>query len=32
LQDDEENPRKKITEEHNRNRQSQIEEDYIEIE
>lgn len=32
LQDDEENPRKKITEEHGRNRQSQIEEDYIEIE
>ena len=32
LQDDEENPRKKITEEHSRNRQSQIEEDYIEIE
>ena len=32
LQDDEENPRKKIMEEHSRNRQSQIEEDYMGIE
>lgn len=32
LQDDKENPRKKFIEEHSRNRQSQIEEDYREIE
>lgn len=32
LQDDEENPRKKIMEEHSRNRKSQIGEDYMEIE
>ena len=32
LQDDAENPRKKLMEEHSRNKQSQIEEDYIGIE